>query len=110
MGVVAGRHDGCGGQRQLMACPWHMQAILNTTKEHLRTNLCRLAYQLRAWEVKVLKIKAVFYTLNKFSVDPSRRSLLAQCWCPKADLPVIRETLKVRHWVWRAQSCGHCGE
>eukprot|EP00039_Didymoeca_costata_P018105 m.332133 g.332133 ORF g.332133 m.332133 type:complete len:848 (+) comp16883_c0_seq1:89-2632(+) len=72
-----------------------LQNVLNTTKDHLRTNLGRTAFQLAGWQVKVTKIKAIYHTMNKFNFDAARKSLLGECWVPQDQLPAIREALKV---------------
>ena len=71
-----------------------LQNILTTTREHLRKNLGRIAYQLAGWQVKVLKIKAIYHTMNKFNYDSARTSLLGEVWCPKNQLGTIREALR----------------
>jgi vacuolar-type H+-ATPase subunit I/STV1 len=70
-----------------------LQNVLGTTKEHLRSNLNRVAGQLAGWQVKVTKIKAIYHTMNKFDYDDSRKSLLGQCWCPTEQIGNIREAL-----------------
>lgn len=71
-----------------------LQNILTTSREHLRKNLGRIAYQLAGWQVKVLKIKAIYHTMNKFNYDSARTSLLGEVWCPKNQLGAIREALR----------------
>lgn len=71
-----------------------LQNILTTTREHMRKNLGRIAYQLAGWQVKVLKIKAIYHTMNKFNYDSARTSLLGEVWCPKNQLGAIREALR----------------
>eukprot|EP00041_Stephanoeca_diplocostata_P039679 m.1637452 g.1637452 ORF g.1637452 m.1637452 type:complete len:867 (-) comp25829_c0_seq1:222-2822(-) len=71
-----------------------LQNILSTTRDHLRKNLGRIAYQLSGWQVKVTKIKAIFHTMNKFNYDSARTSLIGQCWCPLNQLGAIREALR----------------
>jgi V-type H+-transporting ATPase subunit a len=44
--------------------------------------------------VLVSKEKAVYNTLNMFSYDRARRTLIAEGWCPTNDLPLIRTTLQ----------------
>ena len=57
-----------------------LSQVLGTTREHLRKILSRIAYQLSDWQVKVTKIKAIFFTMNKFSYDKDRSSLIGNCW------------------------------
>jgi V-type H+-transporting ATPase subunit a len=44
--------------------------------------------------VLVNKEKSVYNTLNLFSYDKARRTLIAEGWCPTHDLPLIRTTLQ----------------
>lgn len=71
-----------------------LSQVLGTTREHLRKILSRIAYQLNDWQVKVTKIKAIFHTMNKFSYDKDRSSLIGNCWCPTNQLGAIREALR----------------
>jgi len=68
--------------------------VLETSRDHLRKILSRIAYQLNDWQVKVTKIKAIYHTMNKFSFDSERSSLIGNCWCPTSQLGAIRETLR----------------
>jgi V-type H+-transporting ATPase subunit a len=71
-----------------------LSQVLGTTREHLRKILSRIAYQLNDWQVKVTKIKAIYHTMNKFSYDKDRSSLIGNCWCPTNQLGAIREALR----------------
>ncbi|KAM6504560.1 H(+)-transporting V0 sector ATPase subunit a [Fusarium solani] len=71
-----------------------VQSVLRNTQATLEAELNQIAQSLSAWMVLIAKEKAVYTTLNLFSYDPARRTLIAECWCPTNDLPLIRTTLQ----------------
>ncbi|ETN71388.1 hypothetical protein NECAME_19370, partial [Necator americanus] len=42
----------------------------------------------------LLKLKAIFHTLNMFSVDVTHKCLIAECWVPTVDLPLVKMALR----------------
>lgn len=47
------------------------------------------------WVVpQVRREKAIYHTLNKLSMDTSRKVLLAEAWCPLAAKPHVHEALR----------------
>ncbi len=71
-----------------------VQSVLRNTQQTLDAELAQIARSLSAWMVLVSKEKAVYNTLNLFSYDRARRTLIAEGWCPTHDLPLIRSTLQ----------------
>ncbi|KAH7230772.1 V-type ATPase, V0 complex, 116kDa subunit family [Fusarium solani] len=71
-----------------------VQSVLRNTQATLEAELSQIAQSLSAWMVLIAKEKAVYTTLNLFSYDPALRTLIAECWCPTNDLPLIRTTLQ----------------
>ncbi|KAK3387614.1 vacuolar ATP synthase 98 kDa subunit [Podospora didyma] len=71
-----------------------VQHVLRNTQQTLEAELTQIARSLAAWMVLVGKEKAVYNTLNNFSYDRARRTLIAEAWCPTHDLPLIRSTLQ----------------
>lgn len=53
-----------------------------------------IATNLEAWTVLVKREKAVYHTLNKLSVDASRKVLVAEAWCPVAGKPRVYTALR----------------
>lgn len=43
---------------------------------------------------QVRREKAVYHTLNKLSMDTSRKVLVAEAWCPLAAKPRVHEALR----------------
>ncbi|KAK0634930.1 vacuolar ATP synthase 98 kDa subunit [Bombardia bombarda] len=71
-----------------------VQNVLRNTQTTLEAELAQISKSLSAWMVLVGKEKAVYNTLNLFSYDRARRTLIAEGWCPTHDLPLIRSTLQ----------------
>ena len=43
---------------------------------------------------QVKKIKAIYHTMNMFNLDVTQKCLIAECWCPVADLDQIQAALR----------------
>ncbi|EGS23963.1 vacuolar ATPase-like protein [Thermochaetoides thermophila DSM 1495] len=71
-----------------------VQSVLRNTQQTLDAELTQISRSLAAWMILVAKEKAVYNTLNLFSYDRARRTLIAEGWCPTNDLPRIRATLQ----------------
>ncbi|KAK8086551.1 V-type proton ATPase subunit a [Apiospora phragmitis] len=71
-----------------------VQNVLKNTQQTLEAELTQIAQSLSAWMILVTKEKAAYQTLNLFSFDRQRRTLIAEGWCPSNDLPLIRSTLQ----------------
>ena len=69
-------------------------SVLSNTKNTLDAELRQIARSLAAWMVIVKKEKAVYDTLNKFSYDQARKTLIAEAWCPTNSLALIKSTLQ----------------
>jgi V-type H+-transporting ATPase subunit a len=59
-----------------------VQNVLRNTQTTLEAELNQISQSLSAWMVLVAKEKAVYNTLNLFSYDRARRTLIAEGWCP----------------------------
>lgn len=46
------------------------------------------------YPTQVRREKAIYHTLNKLSMDTSRKVLLAEAWCPLAAKPHVHEALR----------------
>jgi V-type H+-transporting ATPase subunit a len=68
-------------------------SVLRNTKTTLDAELTQIAQSLAAWMVIIKKEKAVYQTLNLFSYDQARKTLIAEAWCPSNSLPLIKSTL-----------------
>merc|ERR1712093_187013 len=66
--------------------------VLSNTKTTLDAELTQIAQSLAAWMVIIKKGKAVYQTLNLFSYDHARKTLIAEAWCPTNSLPLNKTT------------------
>lgn len=71
-----------------------VQNVLRNTQQTLNAELTQISQALSAWMVLVTKEKAVYNTLNNFSYDRARRTLIAEGWAPTNDVNRIRATLQ----------------
>lgn len=71
-----------------------LNTVLAQTQDHRRRVLVAAAKNVRSWFVKVRKIKAIYHTLNLFNLDVTQKCLIAECWCPVADLETIHFALR----------------
>ncbi|KAL1506255.1 hypothetical protein ABEB36_005650 [Hypothenemus hampei] len=70
-----------------------IKTVLQKTEEHRQRLLEAVAKEIQNWSIMVCKMKAIYYTLNLFSHDVSRKLLIAEGWVPKGDLPHIDRAL-----------------
>ncbi|PLB35116.1 H(+)-transporting V0 sector ATPase subunit a [Aspergillus candidus] len=68
--------------------------VLRNTKNTLDAELSQIARSLAAWMIIVRKEKSVYDTLNRFSYDRARKTLIAEAWCPTNSLALIKSTLQ----------------
>lgn len=68
--------------------------VLRNTKNTLDAELRQIARSLAAWMIIVKKEKSVYDTLNRFSYDQARKTLIAEAWCPTNSLGTIKATLQ----------------
>lgn len=69
-------------------------SVLQNTKNTLDAELRQIGRSLAAWMIIVKKEKAIYDTLNKFSYDQARKTLIAEAWCPTNSLALIKSTLQ----------------
>ena len=70
-----------------------VQNVLRNTQQTLEAELTQIAQALAGWMILVAKEKAVYDSLNRFSYDNTRRTLIAEAWVPSQDLPRIRSAI-----------------
>ncbi|EME45468.1 hypothetical protein DOTSEDRAFT_170886 [Dothistroma septosporum NZE10] len=68
--------------------------VLGNTKRTLDAELTQIGRSLAAWLIVIKKEKSVYQTLNRFSYEPARKTLVAEAWCPTAQLGLIKSTLQ----------------
>lgn len=68
--------------------------MLHKTEDYSRQVLCKASESIYAWDVQVKKMKAIYHVLNLCSFDVTNKCLIAEVWCPVADLPNMRRALE----------------
>lgn len=71
-----------------------LKDVLENTKRTLDAELTQIGRSLAAWMIVIKKEKAVYHTLNRFSYDQARKTLIAEAWCPTNSLPLIKSALQ----------------
>lgn len=70
-----------------------LTTVINQTKDQRQRVLVSVAKDLPKWIIIVKKIKAVYHTMNLFSMDLSAKALIGECWLPTHDLNVVQQAL-----------------
>jgi V-type H+-transporting ATPase subunit a len=70
-----------------------LASVLRNTKSTLDAELTAIGRNLAAWMVVIKKEKATYETLNRFSYDHQRKTLIAEAWAPTSSLGLIKSTL-----------------
>ncbi|ORY12864.1 V-type ATPase, V0 complex, 116kDa subunit family [Clohesyomyces aquaticus] len=71
-----------------------LASVLRNTKSTLDAELTAISRSLAAWMVIIKKEKGTYETLNKFSYDHQRKTLIAEAWAPTNYLGLIKSTLQ----------------
>lgn len=69
--------------------------VLKQTEEHRRLVLTNIGRDISAWMVTVRKEKAIYHTLNMFSMDIVKKCLIAECWVPRRDISIVQKALEI---------------
>ncbi|KAJ8918153.1 hypothetical protein NQ315_011610 [Exocentrus adspersus] len=70
-----------------------LEMVLNQTKDHRHRLLLSVAKEIANWGVMVSKMKAIYHTLNFFTMDVIKECLLGECWMPRRDMPIAQKAL-----------------
>ncbi|XP_052753523.1 V-type proton ATPase 116 kDa subunit a 1-like [Galleria mellonella] len=70
-----------------------LEIVLDQTEQHRRLVLTNIARDISTWMVAVRKEKAIYHTLNMFSMDIVKKCLIAECWVPRRDLYILQKAL-----------------
>ncbi|NWI95240.1 VPP2 ATPase, partial [Pitta sordida] len=71
-----------------------LNTVLSKTEEYLHHVLCRASESIYTWVIQVKKMKAIYHVLNLCSFDVTKKSLIAEVWCPVVDLQSLRHALE----------------
>ncbi|KFP83936.1 V-type proton ATPase 116 kDa subunit a isoform 2, partial [Acanthisitta chloris] len=71
-----------------------LHTVLHKTEDYLRQVLCKASKSIYTWVIQVKKMKAIYHVLNLCSFDVTNKCLIAEVWCPVADLQNLRFALE----------------
>uniref|UniRef100_A0A8C3J7W2 V-type proton ATPase subunit a n=1 Tax=Calidris pygmaea TaxID=425635 RepID=A0A8C3J7W2_9CHAR len=71
-----------------------LHIVLHKTEDYLRQVLCKASESIYTWVIQVKKMKAIYHVLNLCSFDVTNKCLIAEVWCPVADLQNLRHALE----------------
>lgn len=74
--------------------------VLHKTEDYLRQVLCKAAESVYSHVIQVKKMKAIYHMLNMCSFDVTNKCLIAEVWCPEADLHELRRALEEGSVRW----------
>eukprot|EP01135_Chromosphaera_perkinsii_P002179 Nk52_evm14s218 gene=Nk52_evmTU14s218 len=72
-----------------------LERVLERTKEYRRRILIGAAQSLSVWNFKISCLKAIYCTLNSFSIDVTEKCVIAEGWAPVEGLTDIQNALFV---------------
>ncbi|XP_044131618.1 V-type proton ATPase 116 kDa subunit a2 isoform X1 [Bufo gargarizans] len=71
-----------------------LHAVINQTDDYLRQVLFKASELVYNWVIQVKKMKAIYHVLNFCSFDVTNKCLIAEVWCPVADLQNLKRALE----------------
>lgn len=66
---------------------------MNQTQDHRQRVLVGVSKELQNWSIMVKKMKAIYYTLNLFNVDVTKKCLIGEGWIPIKDVETVKNAL-----------------
>ena len=70
-----------------------LQSTLDASVRHRNATLADVGRDLKAWVDQTRREKAIYHTLNMFSIDVTRKCLVAEGWCPVSAKARVQEAL-----------------
>lgn len=67
--------------------------VLNETNDHRKRVIAGVTTELQKWFISTCKAKAIYHTLNCFSVDITNKCLIGEGWVPVIELNTVRKAL-----------------
>ena len=80
-----------------------LQSTLEASTRHRNGVLSGIGHAYERWLACVRREKATYHALNMFSIDVTRKCLVAEGWCPAAAKPRVREALLAANRAASAQ-------
>ncbi len=70
-----------------------LMMVMNETESHLKHFLTEKCSTLNRESLRIRKMKAVYHCLNMFNFDVTTKAMVAECWIPQFDVPIVKEVL-----------------
>jgi V-type H+-transporting ATPase subunit a len=70
-----------------------LEVVINQTKDQRMRVLFGVSKELPKWIIMIKKIKAIYHTMNLFSMDVSRKCMIGECWIPEKEIPLVQKAL-----------------
>ncbi|XP_075033317.1 V-type proton ATPase 116 kDa subunit a 2 isoform X2 [Mixophyes fleayi] len=71
-----------------------LHSVISQTDDYLKQVLFKASESIYKWVIQVKKMKAIYHVLNLCSFDVTNKCLIAEVWCPVADLQNLRRALE----------------
>ncbi|CAI5762892.1 V-type proton ATPase 116 kDa subunit a isoform X1 [Podarcis lilfordi] len=71
-----------------------LTTVLGQTEQYLDQLLQKVLLELPAWQVRIQKMKAIYFILNQCSFNITDKCLIGEVWCPVRDLPAVQQALR----------------
>ncbi|XP_075424475.1 V-type proton ATPase 116 kDa subunit a 2 isoform X2 [Ascaphus truei] len=71
-----------------------LHTVMYRTDDYLKQVLSKASESICMWMIQIKKMKAIYHVLNLCSFDVTNKCLIAEVWCPVADLPNLRRGLE----------------
>uniref|UniRef100_A0A6I8QYY0 V-type proton ATPase subunit a n=1 Tax=Xenopus tropicalis TaxID=8364 RepID=A0A6I8QYY0_XENTR len=71
-----------------------LHKVISQTDDYLKQVLFKASESVYKWVIQIKKMKAIYHVLNFCRFDVTNKCLIAEVWCPVADLPNVRRALE----------------
>ncbi|XP_042333829.1 V-type proton ATPase 116 kDa subunit a3 isoform X1 [Sceloporus undulatus] len=71
-----------------------LTTVLGQTEQYLDQVLKKVLLLLPAWQMRIQKMKAIYFILNQCSFNITDKCLIGEVWCPVRDLPAVQQALR----------------
>ncbi|XP_061465488.1 V-type proton ATPase 116 kDa subunit a 3 isoform X2 [Rhineura floridana] len=71
-----------------------LTTVLGQTEQYLDQVLQKVLLELPAWQMRIQKMKAIYFILNQCSYNITDKCLIGEVWCPVRDLPAVQQALR----------------
>ncbi|CAG4929763.1 unnamed protein product [Parnassius apollo] len=71
-----------------------LEQVLKKTKYHRCKALKTVGKQWSTWMMQVKKTKAIYHTMNLFTLDITKNCLIGKCWVPDMDLIKVNDVME----------------